>query len=223
MKGKKAVILERVFAALAPTQCYGCGRPDVVICTACWRESGYGVQQCFGCGRASLGGKTCDGCRTSASLAGVAVAARYDGGIKAAILALKFRRLRAVAQVAGVRVAAVAPSGIDIVTSVPVAPGRYRERGYNQSELLAREVARQLDLPYRTLLRRYSVVHQLGAGRNERLSRVQGQFEVIRASGSRRVLIVDDVVTTGATLNECARVLRLAGAGEVWGAAVARH
>lgn len=222
MKGKKPVILERVFAALAPAQCYGCGRPDVVVCTACWRIADYGVQQCFGCGRASVGGKTCDACHLEASLEGVAVAARYGGGVKAAILALKFQRLRAVAQAAAVRVAKVAPTDIDVVTSVPVAPERYRERGYNQSELLAREVARQLGLPYRTLLRRHSAVHQLGAGRNERLSRVRGQFEPLKEPVGR-VLIVDDVVTTGATLNECAQVLRAAGAQAVWGAAVARH
>ncbi|HEY6736878.1 MAG TPA: phosphoribosyltransferase family protein [Candidatus Saccharimonadia bacterium] len=173
---------------------------------------------------ASVGGRACDACASQFTLRGVRVAARYERGLREAILALKFRRLRGVVEVAAGLVTPLVSAGeFELVTSVPIAPARYRERGYNQSELIARRVARRLELPYRTLLGRQGAVHQLGLGRADRLARVQGEFYGARRLAGQRVLVVDDVVTTAATLEECARVLMAAGAGEVWGAAVARH
>jgi competence protein ComFC len=152
------------------------------------------------------------------------VAADYNGAVKELVLALKFHQLQSAAQVAAELLVEVVPGRpFDAVTSVPIAPSRYRERGYNQSELLAKLVARQLRLPYHAGLARTSSQHQLGLGRAGRLQSVQGAFYAIRTWADQRLLIVDDVVTTGATLEACARELQLAGAGEVWGLAVARR
>jgi ComF family protein len=153
------------------------------------------------------------------------VGAYYDGPIKELILQFKFHRLRAATETAAgliLRRAAEWPE-IDMVTSVPVAPSRYRERGYNQSELIAKAVARQAGLPYQSALVRLTATHQIGLDRQSRFRQVAGAFRAIRALDGRRVLIVDDVVTTGATLSECAAELRAAGARDVWAAAVARH
>ncbi len=141
------------------------------------------------------------------------------------MLALKFQRQRAAAQVAATLIVAALPPGLrlDAVTAVPVAPARYRERGYNQSALIARFVARRLALPCRTLLVRANARHQLGRGRAERLEQIQGAFYAPARLNGERLLIVDDVLTTGATLAECARSLRTAGSGPVWAATVARH
>jgi competence protein ComFC len=158
-------------------------------------------------------------------LEGLSVGADYEGAVKELVLQLKFHRLKAATEAAAGLVLRCADEwpDVNLVTSVPVAAGRYRERGYNQSELLAREVARRLGLPYSTMLGRLTTAHQMGQDRRTRLEQVAGAFYGVRRLEGQRVLIVDDVVTTGATLSECAATLRAAGAGPVWAAAVARH
>jgi ComF family protein len=140
-------------------------------------------------------------------------------------LKLKFHRLRAATEIAAellMRTNKDWPR-IALVTSVPVAAARHRERGYNQSELLAKEVARRAGLPYRALLGRLTTTHQIGLDRRSRLEQVSGAFYALSVLDGQQVLLVDDVVTTGATLSACADVLSEAGAGSVWAAAVARH
>jgi ComF family protein len=145
--------------------------------------------------------------------------------VKALIKKLKFERSRSAADVAArlLLSRAVLPPDVDIVTAVPIAPSRYRERGYNQAELIAKRVAVQLGLPYRSLLGRENADHQIGRGRQERLEHIQGAFFATGRLAGRRVLIVDDVMTTGATLAECAVVLGQAGAEAVWVTALARR
>lgn len=151
------------------------------------------------------------------------VGARYDGAVKELVLGLKFGRDLAAARAAASLLAPLlAETQFDAVTSVPSAPGRYRRRGYNPSALIARQLAAQLALPYRELLGRLHHAEQIGARRQERFAQVEGAFYA-RGTAAGRVLVVDDVLTTGATLGACARALRTAGAREVWGAAAAKH
>jgi ComF family protein len=107
----------------------------------------------------------------------------------------------------------------DVVVPVPLGPGRHRRRGYNQACLLASSVARHLGLAFapRGLRRVRDPGPQDRRGRADRLARVRGCFAPGRPSSvqGRRVLLVDDVVTTGATAGECARVLLAAGAASV--------
>ena len=153
------------------------------------------------------------------------MAAHYDGVVKELILQLKFHRLRAATDAAAellLRAAHEWPE-VQLVTCVPVAASRHRERGYNQSELLAKAVARRLGLPYHPLLGRLTTTHQIGLDRRSRFEQVHGAFYALRGLEGQQVLLVDDVVTSGATLSACAEALRGAGAGSVWAAAVARH
>jgi ComF family protein len=220
------MLIRRFVELLTPMQCLSCGADAAVLCTTCLADFGSGkAQVCYRCGVTSVTGRTCERCLPNTALTGVVVGAHYGKAIKELILQLKFHRLRAAAEVAAELVLAALPEDVmvDVVTAVPVAPARYRERGYNQSELLARAVAAELRRPYAPLLGRTSSAHQLGQDRVVRLEQVRGTFYARRQLDGARVLVVDDVVTTGATLGECAKVLRVAGAGEVWGAAVARH
>ena len=219
-------MISRLMELLAPAECVGCGMSGDVLCHDCAARVGppkAGV--CFRCNRLSAGGRTCEQCRRYTVLRGVAVGSYYDGAVKELVLALKFRRQRAAAEVAaGLILAAFdGRTAVEVVTDVPVAAARYRERGYNQSELVARQVARGLKLPYTRLLGRRDGAHQLGSGRQTRLEQVAGAFYSVRRADNLRVLVVDDVITTGATLGECARALASVGADSVWGAAVARH
>ncbi|OGR85186.1 MAG: hypothetical protein A2901_06520 [Elusimicrobia bacterium RIFCSPLOWO2_01_FULL_54_10] len=113
----------------------------------------------------------------------------------------------------------------EIVVSVPLHPARLRERGYNQSEALAREMARLARVPFLDALKRArNTVSQTQLDSQERAKNVAGVFQV-RTPGQiagKRVLLVDDVCTTGSTLGECAQALLQAGARQVFALTLAR-
>jgi ComF family protein len=154
----------------------------------------------------------------------VVVGSHYEGVIKELIGLLKYERARPSAAIlANIITPLLHNTNFDSITSVPVATTHYRERGYNQAELIAKKVALKQSLPYSAMLARISNVQQVGSRRTDRLKQVQGVFVSRKSLAGQRVLIVDDVLTTGATLNECARVLRAAGAKAVWGAVAAKH
>ena len=114
----------------------------------------------------------------------------------------------------------------DAVVPVPLDHGRLRERGYNQAELIARPLAGLLGIPFRSylLVRTRPRPNQLRLSRRERWETVRGAYATHQAAqvDKLRVLLVDDVLTTGATLDACSRVLRGAGAARVVGLTVAR-
>lgn len=114
----------------------------------------------------------------------------------------------------------------DFFASVPSHPARLRDRGYNQSEVLAREFAKTAGRPYLSALKRSrNTVSQTELGKEERAKNVEAAFQVRNPSSiqGKRALLVDDVCTTGATLSECARTLRQAGAAEVFALTLARQ
>ncbi|HSX02833.1 MAG TPA: phosphoribosyltransferase family protein [Candidatus Saccharimonadia bacterium] len=220
------MLVQQLIEFIAPAACLGCGREGALICDECRRDVSSSEERCYFCNKYTAGYHTCHDCWAEAPLVGVVPAALYTGPVRELVLGLKFKRSRASAQLAAELMAvALTRAGAplaDAVTAVPIAPARYRERGYNQAELMARALARRLGLPYRPLLGRVGADHQIGRGRHERLDQVRGRFYATRQLNDQRLLIVDDVLTTGATLAECSRVLAQAGAGAIWAATVAR-
>jgi predicted amidophosphoribosyltransferase len=131
---------------------------------------------------------------------------------------LKFRRGRPLADVMAAHLAVGVPGSLlagATIVPVPAHPAHVRARGYDQARLLAAALARRTGAtPARALRRRGPALSQLGASRSERLER--GRIDVsVRGAVPSRVVLVDDVHTTGATLDACARALRRAGAAEV--------
>jgi len=154
----------------------------------------------------------------------------FEGGIAQAIYALKYHNLRSVAPLLGDFLADYLkqnPIPADVVVPVPLHPSRLKYRGYNQSLLLARELCRRtgLKLDEHWLERSLSSTPQARTkSRTERLENVKNAFIFkYPTTTALRVIIIDDVATTGATLNACAATLKEAGALSVWGLTIARE
>jgi ComF family protein len=150
----------------------------------------------------------------------------YGGPMAEAVRRLKYGRRTELAPVLGQMLAdrALELAGeVDAVVPVPLHPARLRRRGFNQAALLAAPVARALAAPLctRELVRIRDTPPQAELGAADRLRNVRGAFLAVAAPGAR-VLLVDDVRTTGATLTECAEALRVAGADRVLTLVLAR-
>jgi ComF family protein len=171
---------------------------------------------------------TC-GCRTRLrALTRLRSAAAYEGTLERAIHRFKYQGWRRLAEPLALLVGErLAVEGLSAgwVLAVPLHPARLRDRGYNQAELLAEQLRRRLALapPPGDLLRIRPTPSQVGHDRLWRLANVRGAF-LWRGDdlGGRPILVVDDVATTGATLDACATALRSAGSGPVMGVSVAR-
>ncbi len=212
-----SLAFEHVVALLAPPRCAACDDPVAVLATFC-AACASTVE------RAPAGG----GAGSDGSPAAALV---YDGAVARAIVRMKYGRRPDLARPFGdILWTAIEPWArqLDgaVVVPVPLHPTRLAERGFNQSALIARGVARRLGAPLRplALARIRDTPQQAVLEREERLRNVVGAFRVRRSAevAGRKVLLVDDVCTTGATIGAAAGALREAGAGVVMAAVVAR-
>jgi ComF family protein len=155
-----------------------------------------------------------------AGLDGCVAALSYTGAGRELVARLKYRNARAALPALADAVASLVDrTTIDVVTWAPTSAARRRERGFDQARLLARAVARRLHRPCRSLLARTPGPPQTGRSKHER---VAGPNFTATRKAPGRVLVVDDVVTTGATMIAAARALKVAGAHRVQAAAAAR-
>jgi len=214
--------LAELLALVAPPACAACRTPlaaaDRLVCGACVRELPWlrGLR----CPRCALPSHLSRGCPAAgAAFAAAWAPLAYDGVARRLVVALKFRGALALADLMAAQIAANLPRGLRdarAVVPVPPHPARRRRRGFDPADVLAVPLARRLDLPLvRCLRRRGGGGRQVGAGRAQRRDprrlAVEGEGPVPVA----RVLLVDDVHTTGATLDACARALTAGGCPSV--------
>jgi len=217
---------------LFPQWCVGCGKEGEFICSACHRSLPRIMPPlCPRCGKPQSSGILCPGCVSwQAEIDGIRSPFRFDGVMRHAIHQLKYRNLRALAQsMAGLMqdYLVASPVSGEVMVPVPLHQKRLRERGYNQSSLLAKELGKLINLPVvdGCLIRQRQAPPQARAATvEERRSNVVDAFSCRdRRLQDKQVLLIDDVSTSGATLDACATVLKANGATSVWGLVLARE
>jgi competence protein ComFC len=232
MAGGGSTLLERLLGTLFPSRCLGCGLRGTSLCPDCFAAVPWLTSDvCPICCAPTRLARICHRCRqTPPVLDGSRAACLFEGVARRAIHDLKYRGVRSRATLLGDLAAETLdrrPLEIDLLVPVPLAPSRRRQRGFNQSELIARRLGERIDRPIAAdvLARTRETPPQIRRTAAERLENVADAF-VCSAPGSiagRRVALMDDVMTTGATLNACAEALKVAGAARVYAIVVARE
>jgi ComF family protein len=210
-----------LLSVVAPPRCPACGAAlsgsHDALCEACAGELPW------------LGAQTCPRCALPQPCAPCPGVGRgwdeawapfaHEGPARDLVVALKFRGLLAAADLLAAPLAA-GPRGRRLlqgatIVAVPADPRRERRRGFDHAALIARALARRSGRPVGACLQRPSAPRQLGAGRAARIARASRMAPTVRKTAPARVVLVDDVHTTGATLDACARALRQGGAETV--------
>jgi competence protein ComFC len=141
----------------------------------------------------------------------------FDGSLATAIHLFKFQRVRRLHRPLGELLLCFDLSGLDAIIPVPLSVTGLRDRGFNQSLLIAKTVSDRTKIPLIIdgLFKENNTPPQIGLSRNERKANLKGAFGTEKKFRGMRLLLVDDVMTTGSTANECAKELLKAGAAEV--------
>ena len=211
-----------------PQRCVGCSRrASDVLCRSCFEAlPEITPPSCKRCGLpTAFEAYGCDGCRTvELAFDGARAPLRYEGVGKGAVHALKYGGYRRVVErlMAPLMAGCLEGERFDAVVPVPLHRARLAKRGFNQAELMARSVSVGIGAPFLDTLRAVRETRdQVELTASSRRENVAGAFEP-RGPVTGRVLLVDDVMTTGATMNECARVLKTSGAREVYALTLCR-
>jgi ComF family protein len=220
-------LIELIF----PAQCLGCKSDGVYLCSACCNNlKFYKNLYCPVCKKEMTGGQICIRCKPNSFLDGVVVATQYeDKLIDKAIHFFKYKGIYSLAQPLSFLLVRVLRQVLFwekdwVIIPIPLHSRRERYRGFNQSKLLAEYVASSLELENISdlLIRKKYTYPQMKLDRADRQKNIKNAFIVNRLLDGKKVILIDDVMTSGSTLEECAKVLKQNGVKEVWGAVIAR-
>lgn len=218
LKNVKNTMLYGLFNIAAPHYCYSCDKIGQILCEYCKYDIVIESDlSCLLCHQPTSVGSLCNKCPASFSRAW-SIGAK-SGVLQQIIYDFKFERVKDCGQVLSSLLSVSIgqlPSGT-VVVPIPTITRHIRQRGYDHASLLARDVAFQNDCEYREILARNNNYTQRGANRKKRLEQAKTAFTTSEQCRPDKIyLIVDDVITTGATLEYAARALKEAGAREVW-------
>ena len=225
-------LIELAVDSFFPRQCVGCGKVGGFLCPECLGKLPRLLPPlCPNCGRSQASGIVCPDCRQrQTEIDGIRSPFRFDEVIRKAIHQLKYRNLKAISPCLAELLADYLGSNSlpgEALVCVPLHPRRLRERGYNQSSLLARELGRRIDLPVieDCLIRVKQAQPQVRAVDVEERRRNVADAFVCRDEKveGKQIILIDDVCTSGATLESCAAALKSKDATSVWGLTLARE
>lgn len=206
---------DSLISILAPYECLGCAKVGTILCSNCEQRLYKRNSTCWRCNKLSEAWRVCSTCRHLGGPRAVIAPILYENLAKDLVGFFKFKHARGVAKfMAGVMVSCVTDQ-YDCVTYVPTAAKRVRQRGYDQAELLAHSLASYLGLPCYKLLTRTGSSRQVGSTKTERQLQAATSYTCVKNLEGQNVLLVDDVISTGSTVNACSRLLRRQGAKHV--------
>jgi len=228
-----------------PKKCVNCGKFGQYFCLKCFSKIEYVENPvCPVCQRQAVGGKIHPKCQTKYTLDGLVVACRYRDPVKIAIQKIKYKWVydieKVLVDLLSTQIYKFSIPQKVILVPVPLHKKRKNWRGFNQAEILAKDLSNKFKVQYSEILvRSRETKTQVGLNRDERKENVKGAFElrqtnlvqgkpfdfaqgkIITEVSGKNIILVDDVYTSGATMAECAKVLKKSGAKSVWGMAVA--
>lgn len=221
---------DQFLSLLFPPRCVGCRRTGAWLCVECLDQIPLVEPPfCARCGDRVVADGLCARCQSSPlQIERIRSAAYFEGVLRKAMHGFKYRRRTALTgPLGGLMAACWAQHSmpVDVIVPVPLHAARLRQRGYNQAALLAREMARRVGLVVdeRTLVRQRATAPQIKLDARQRKDNVRDAFYCSsNALAGRRVLLIDDVCTTGATLEACAVALYEGGARSVQALTLAR-
>lgn len=210
--------LDSVVGVLAPNMCIACGVEGHVMCPDCLKTAGNPLpSRCAGCKILTENNETCRSCKRWFPVDWVMVATEYIDIYEELLHAYKFDvRRQAAEPISSLMAEMKLPEG-GVLCPLPTAPARIRERGFDHTKLLARIVGKRMRRFVSYNLKRYSSVRQLGASRSQRIKQMQDEFYVESPEHIKgeHIVLLDDVITTGASLASAAHTLKKAGAAKV--------
>lgn len=218
-------VLESLISIIAPACCCLCGAEGSALCKNCRSSFAKLPSACYRCNRLTDNFAVCLACRKQVKLKHIWYVTNYDELAIKIIHAFKFDHQRSMAGPLSALMATLvkSPPGAMLVP-VPSATRRVRQRGFDHTKLMAQELSKPLGLEEASALGRLGQTKQVGSTRDQRLAQPQGKYWV-KQDGlvrNRDIILVDDVVTTGATLQAAATALKIAGAGSVSAVVFAR-
>ncbi len=217
-------MIDTALTIIAPHLCLGCGQIGTLLCDNCKYDIiSEPYERCIVCGNLTVSG-ICSSHRLPYQKAWC-VGERRDI-LRQLIGAYKFRNMKAGSKVIATLLDQTVPElpPSTIVVPIPTAWSHIRERGYDHMRLIAREFARRRSLPSVSVIARQHNTMQRHANRAERIHQAGAAFKIDKpVDPDAHYLLIDDVITSGATLEQAAKVLRNAGARSVWVAVVARQ
>lgn len=219
--------LESLLSFLAPSDCVICKSESDMLCVSCRNEIfSTPESRCYLCNKLTKQQQVCRTCSVRSSLRRVWWLSDYADTTKQLVKEMKFHRKRFFAREFASILADSLPYIPDevVVVPIPTAHTRVRQRGFDQAVVLAQQFAGCRGLAYGPLLRRLHQNDQIGKSRAERYRQMQNSFALtVKPSPNTTFLLVDDVLTTGATLESAAKLLRRHGAAHVDACVIARR
>ena len=214
------MIISYILDLFAPEYCLECGAEGFIWCDYCRLSHEPIPSRCFVCHKQTANFATCASCRNKTGLKAVYVYGEYKNLYKNLIVKFKFSSKRHAHKPIARAMADVlpfCPSKAITFVPIPSSPTRARQRGFDHTVLLAKELSKIKNQNFANLLIRTNDIQQVGSNKKVRQTQIKDSFRLKRVIERlpEHVVLVDDVVTTGATLSEATRTLKKAGVKKI--------